>query len=100
MRVQTASFKFGEPIKICQTAKLKSPPNNPRIQYILLQNETSDFIEPFYMLSYIFTHCESKEDSKTLKGTGGVADYNLLYVLYYYLCKHKYFVLIFVVVKE
>ena len=34
MRVKTAWFKFGEPIKICQTAKLKSPPNKPHIRYI------------------------------------------------------------------
>ena len=34
MWVKAAWFKFGELIKICQTAKLKSPPNKPHIQYI------------------------------------------------------------------
>ena len=36
-----AWFKFGEPIKICQTAKLKSPPNKPRIRYIITLHEDS-----------------------------------------------------------
>ena len=37
---------------------------------------------------------------KLLKSGGGVADYNLLYVLYQKFLKQKYFVLICVVVKE
>ena len=36
MWVKTAWFKFGEAIKICQTAKLKSPPNKPRIRYKII----------------------------------------------------------------
>ena len=41
MRVKTAWFKFGEPIKIHQTAKLKSPPNKPRIWYISKVSKTA-----------------------------------------------------------
>ena len=38
--------------------------------------------------------------ARLLIGKRGVADYNQLYILYYYLYKQKYFVLIFVAVKE
>ena len=37
---------------------------------------------------------------KLLKERGFVADCNLLYVLYQYLCREMYFVLMFVLVKE
>ena len=37
---------------------------------------------------------------KLLKGKKGMADYNLLYVLYYYFCRQQSFVLNFVVMKE
>ena len=37
---------------------------------------------------------------KLLMGKKGMADYNLLYVLYYYFCKQQSFVLNFVVMKE
>ena len=37
---------------------------------------------------------------KLIKGKEGVVDYNLLYVLYQYLCREMYFVVIFVLVKE
>ena len=37
---------------------------------------------------------------KLLMGKKGVADYNLLYVSYYYFCRQQSFVLNFVVMKE
>ena len=46
--------------------------------YLLLQNKTSDFIETFHILSYIFTYCGSKVGGQTIEGKRGVADYNLL----------------------
>ena len=38
---------------------------------ILLQNETSDFIETFCMLSYTLTHFGSKVGSQTIEGKRG-----------------------------
>ena len=36
-----ALFKFGGQTKNCQTAKLKSPPNIPRIRYVCILNKNT-----------------------------------------------------------
>ena len=47
---------------------------------ILLKNETSDFIEIFFMLSYILTHSGSKVGGETIEGKKGATEIPLITV--------------------
>ena len=39
-----------------------------------------------FVYAFLDPHCGSKVNNKTIKGKRGMADYNLQYILYYYLC--------------